>query len=59
MGEKTGGKRPEGLSEMAAAELAIKHVNRFNILPDYTLKLIINDTQVGILLQKIITLKTV
>ncbi|RZB39861.1 gamma-aminobutyric acid type B receptor subunit 2, partial [Asbolus verrucosus] len=39
------GKRPEGLSEIAAAELAIKHVNHFNILPDYTLKLIINDTR--------------
>ncbi|EFA01604.1 gamma-aminobutyric acid type B receptor subunit 2 [Tribolium castaneum] len=39
------GRRPEGLSEIAAAELAIKHVNRFNILPEYTLKLIINDTQ--------------
>jgi hypothetical protein len=42
------GKRPEGLSEIAAAELAIKHVNHYNILPDYRLKLIVNDTRVRI-----------
>lgn len=41
------GQRIEGLSEIAAAELAIRHVNALNILPDYTLKLIVNDTMVS------------
>lgn len=41
------GERVEGLSEIAAAQLAIKHVNDFDVLPDYTLKLLVNDTKVG------------
>lgn len=40
------GKREEGFSEMAAARLAIEHVNKLAILPGYFLKLITNDTKV-------------
>lgn len=41
------GERPEGLSELAAAELAIKHINEGSLLPGYTLELLTNDTQVS------------
>lgn len=41
------GVRPEGQSELAAARLAVKHINRQNLLPGYTLELITNDTQVS------------
>lgn len=40
------GLRPEGQSELAAAQMAVKHINRQGILPGYTLELITNDTQV-------------
>lgn len=41
------GLRVEGLSELAAAELAVKHINkRERLLPGYTLQLITNDTKV-------------
>ncbi|KAB0798802.1 hypothetical protein PPYR_06682 [Photinus pyralis] len=39
------GVREEGLSELAAANLAIEHVNKFQILPGYSLKLMANDTK--------------
>lgn len=41
------GARPEGVSEVYAAELAVKHINDRNILPGYTLELLTNDTKVG------------
>lgn len=41
------GDRPEGKSELAAAQLAVKHINQRGILPGYTLELITNDTQVS------------
>lgn len=41
------GVRPEGVSEVYAAELAVKHINERNILPGYTLELLTNDTKVG------------
>lgn len=34
------------VNELAAAQLAVRHVNAFNILPGYKLVLLINDTQV-------------
>lgn len=41
------GLRVEGLSELAAAELAVHHINkRERLLPGYTLQLITNDTKV-------------
>lgn len=40
------GARWEGKSELAAAELAVKHINERGLLPGYTLELITNDTQV-------------
>lgn len=40
------GVRWEGKSELAAAELAVKHINERGLLPGYTLELITNDTQV-------------
>ncbi|XP_031636154.1 protein kinase 4-like, partial [Contarinia nasturtii] len=40
------GLRVEGLSELAAAELAVRHINkREHLLPGYTLQLITNDTK--------------
>lgn len=42
------GDRPEGLSELEAAKLAVKHVNERNILGNYTLKLLTNDTKVSL-----------
>lgn len=41
------GIRPEGKSELAAAKLAIKHINKQKLLPGYTLELLTNDTQVS------------
>lgn len=41
------GTRWEGKSELAAAELAVKHINERGLLPGYSLELITNDTQVG------------
>jgi hypothetical protein len=35
-----------GLSELAAAKLAVKHINERNLLDGYTLELKTNDTQV-------------
>lgn len=40
------GTRWEGKSELAAAELAVKHINERRLLPGYLLELITNDTQV-------------
>ncbi|KAJ9598422.1 hypothetical protein L9F63_010897, partial [Diploptera punctata] len=37
--------RVEGRSELAAAQLAVKHINQQNILPGYQLQLIVNDTK--------------
>lgn len=40
------GERTEGRSEMAAARLAVSHINEKNLLPGYQLELITNDTKV-------------
>lgn len=40
------GTRWEGKSELAAAQLAVKHINERGLLPGYILELITNDTQV-------------
>lgn len=40
------GIRPEGRSELAAAQLAVRHINERHILPGYTLELLTNDTKV-------------
>lgn len=39
--------RPEGYSELAAAMLAVKHINEKMLLPGYTLELLTNDTKVS------------
>lgn len=41
------GERPEGRSELAAAHLAVKHINSKKLLPGYTLELLYNDTKVS------------
>lgn len=41
------GTRWEGRSELAAAELAVRHINERGLLPGYLLELITNDTQVS------------
>ncbi|XP_035782875.1 gamma-aminobutyric acid type B receptor subunit 2-like [Anopheles albimanus] len=41
----TGDERREGFSELAAAQLAVQHINRRGFLLGYKLKLITNDTQ--------------
>lgn len=41
------GTRPEGQSELAAAQMAIKHINDRSLLPGYTLELLTNDTKVS------------
>lgn len=41
------GPRPEGLSELIAAQMAVEHINSKQLLPGYTLELMTNDTQVG------------
>lgn len=38
--------RPEGRSELAAARLAVRHINEQNVLLGYRLQLVTNDTQV-------------
>lgn len=44
------GLRVEGLSELKAAELAVRHINkRDHLLPGYTLQLITNDTKVCVI----------
>lgn len=42
------GVRKEGFSELAAAQLAVQHINRRGLLLGYTLKLLTNDTKVCI-----------
>lgn len=42
------GIRPEGYSELAAAEMAVKHINKRKLLQGYTLELLTNDTEVCI-----------
>lgn len=49
MGERTASK-----SEVAAAQLAVDHVNKLGVLPGYAVKLLINDTKVGELALSII-----
>lgn len=44
---RTGLSRAEGRSELAAAELAVKHINERKLLKGYTLELITNDTRVS------------
>uniref|UniRef100_A0A1I8QF15 Gamma-aminobutyric acid type B receptor subunit 2 n=1 Tax=Stomoxys calcitrans TaxID=35570 RepID=A0A1I8QF15_STOCA len=39
------GPRPEGLSELIAAQMAVEHINRKQLLPGYTIELLTNDTQ--------------
>lgn len=41
------GLRPDGHSELAAAQMAVRHINKRNLLPDYTLQLLTNDTMVS------------
>lgn len=41
------GPRPEGLSELSAAQMAVQHINSKQLLPGYTLELLTNDTQVS------------
>lgn len=40
------GIRPEGYSELAAAQMAVRHINQRGLLPGYTLQLLTNDTKV-------------
>jgi len=42
------GPRPDGLSELVAATMAVEHINRKQLLPGYTLELVTNDTQVSV-----------
>ncbi|GAB0099335.1 gamma-aminobutyric acid type B receptor subunit 2 [Sergentomyia squamirostris] len=39
------GVRPEGHSELAAAQMAIRHINKRGLLPGYQLELLANDTK--------------
>ncbi|XP_037958848.1 gamma-aminobutyric acid type B receptor subunit 2 [Teleopsis dalmanni] len=39
------GPRPDGLSELCAAMMAVEHINNKQLLPGYTLELVTNDTQ--------------
>lgn len=39
--------RADGISELAAARLAVDHVNKRGLLPGYKLHLITNDTKVS------------
>jgi hypothetical protein len=41
------GERPEGRSELAAARLAVRHINERQLLAGYQLELITNDTKVS------------
>lgn len=40
------GDRRYGISELLSAQLAVKHVNEYNILPGYILQMLVNDTKV-------------
>lgn len=42
------GIRPEGRSELAAAQMAVRHINERGLLPGYTLQLLTNDTKVSV-----------
>lgn len=46
LSSKEGEERREGFSELAAAQLAVQHINRRGLLLGYKLKLITNDTKV-------------
>lgn len=39
--------RSEGHSELAAARLAVRHINKLHLLPGYRLELVTNDTKVS------------
>jgi hypothetical protein len=41
------GERPEGRSELAAARLAVRHINERQLLAGYQLELVTNDTKVS------------
>lgn len=41
-------RRPEGRSELAAAQMAVRHINERGLLPGYTLQLLWNDTKVSL-----------
>uniref|UniRef100_A0A182NEE9 G-protein coupled receptors family 3 profile domain-containing protein n=1 Tax=Anopheles dirus TaxID=7168 RepID=A0A182NEE9_9DIPT len=45
LSSKEGEERREGFSELAAAQLAVQHINRRGLLLGYKLKLITNDTK--------------
>lgn len=47
LSSREGAARREGLSELAAAQLAVQHINRRGLLLGYKLKLITNDTKVS------------
>lgn len=40
--------RSEGHSELAAARLAVRHINKLHLLPGYRLELVTNDTKVRV-----------
>lgn len=40
------GKRKESDGEVSAAQLAVEHVNKLEVLPGYSVRLLINDTKV-------------
>ena len=46
--ELTGRRRSSGTSELAAAKLAVAHVNTRKVLPGYRLRLLYNNTEVSI-----------
>ncbi|KAK9885646.1 hypothetical protein WA026_012410 [Henosepilachna vigintioctopunctata] len=41
------GKREAGESEVWAAKIAIERINRLNIIPGYSMNLLVNDTKVS------------
>ena len=43
----SGGRRPSGISELTAAQLAVAHINKRNMLPGHRLRLLYNDTEVS------------
>lgn len=51
------GQRLDGWSELNAAKMAVEHINSKKILPDYTLELLTNDTQVSRLKRVNVSLK--
>lgn len=48
------GIRPEGQSELVAAQMAVKHINKLGLLPGYVLELITNDTEVCLTFNKVV-----